>query len=425
MEQKVDVLIVGAGPSGSIVGAMLHKLGVECLIVEKDQFPRFVIGESLLPFCMHAIEKAGFLDAVLKNQDKLGFQFKNGAAFVRGSNDDNIDYRYFDFCDKSSEGFGTTFQVRRAEFDNLLINEAIKQGVKVEFGIEAKEFDMQKDENGYISVKLNNGSSIKTKFLIDASGYGRVLPRAFDLETPSFLPPRMTLFTHIEDNISEPLYDRKKILITTHPKFDEVWFWLIPFSDGRCSIGVVGEKKFILGEKYSSANSPEEYKEILKEHVYSAPMLKRLLKDAKWDTPVREINSYSANVKRLCGENYALLGNAGEFLDPVFSSGVTIAMHSSTLLAPLVARIIKGEKVDLEEEYAKPLNVGIDAFKTYVSGWYDKKFQEVIYAPKENHIVKRQICSILAGFAWDEKNPYVYKSKQALDAIYEICMSEK
>lgn len=154
-------------------------------------------------------------------------------------------------------------------------------------------------------------------------------------------------------------------------------------------------------------------------------MLKRLLKDAQWDTPARMISGYSTNVKTLYGESYALLGNAGEFLDPVFSSGVTIAMHSSTLLAPLVARIITGGKVDFEEEYARPLNIGINAFKTYVSGWYNQKFQKVIYASKENHIVKRQVCSILAGFAWDDANPYVYKSNQALDALYEICSSEE
>lgn len=419
MEKKIDVLIIGAGPSGSIVSALLHKLDIKCLVIEKEVFPRFVIGESLLPFCMHSIEKAGFLDAVLKNQNKMGFQFKNGAAFVRGDSEDNIDYRYFEFSDKSSDGYGTTFQVRRAEFDKLLIDEAISQGVSVEFNVAAKEFNMQKDQDGYISVTLSNRDVIKTKFLIDASGYGRVLPKALNLEIPSSFPPRMALFTHIQDRITEPLYDRKKILIATHAKFHDVWFWLIPFSDGFCSIGVVGEKDRVL--KHSSLiGDPENLKQILKDHVYQTPMLSRLLRNAIWDMPTRLISGYSTNVKSLHGENYALLGNAGEFLDPVFSSGVTIAMHSATLLAPLVARIINGEDVNLEEEYAKPLNIGINAFKTYVSGWYNQKFQKIIFSQKENFVVKRHICSILAGFAWDDNNPYVSKSSQAIETLYQI-----
>lgn len=424
MGRKVDVLVIGAGPSGSIVSALLHQEGIDCMVIDRERFPRFVIGESLLPFCMHAIQKAGFLGAVLKNQDTLGFQFKNGVAFTRGKNDVDVDYRYFEFSDKSSEGFGFAFQVRRSEFDKLLIDEAIKQGVKVQFGVGAKEFCLDKDANGYVSVLLDSGETIKTKFIVDASGYGRVLARALELEIPSFFLPKMAIFTHIEDRISEPLYDRKKILIATHPDFDDVWFWLIPFSDGRCSIGIVGEQDRILNTQ-QSVHTEQERAKVLQEHVYKVPMLKRLLKDAQWDTPARMISGYSTNVKTLYGESYALLGNAGEFLDPVFSSGGTIAMHSSILLAPLVARIITGGKVDFEEEYARPLNIGINAFKTYVSGWYNQKFQKVIYASKENHIVKRQVCSILAGFAWDDANPYVYKSNQALDALYEICSSEE
>jgi len=406
--KEVDILIIGAGPSGSVVSALLNKhKDLKILVVEKELFPRFVIGESLLPFCMQMLEEAGFLEAVKAH----GFQFKNGAAFSYKD-----EYRYFDFCDKSSAGYGTTFQVQRGDFDKLLIDEAIKQGVEVKFQTCVEDVKFQADFAlvSLKDLKENKNFELKAKFIIDASGYGRVLPRIMDLETPSNLAARKAYFTHIEDNISEVLYDRKKILITTHPEMKEVWFWLIPFSNGRCSLGVVGEPKFV------DIQGLDEL-ETLKTHTFKAPLLKRLLKDAKFDTPVRSIHSYSKDVKTLFGERFLLLGNASEFLDPVFSSGVSIAMYSAHLAAKLAPRILKGEKLDLNELYAKPLMLGINTFRTYVEGWYDGSFQRVIYTKNENNDIKRQICSILAGYAWDMSNVYVRKSKEALKALEAYC----
>ncbi len=402
--KEIDVLVVGAGPSGSVVSAILHRQNLSVLVVEKEKFPRFVIGESLLPACMGIMEEAGFLDAVKRH----GFQFKNGAAFSWGDK-----YRYFDFCDKSSKGYGTTFQVQRGDFDKVLIDEAIKQGVPVKFEVALESVEFQNDA---VVANLSNGETIKAKYIVDASGYGRVLPRMLDLEVPSTLTPRKAIFTHIEDNISEVLYDRKKILITTHPRFRDVWFWLIPFSNGRCSIGVVGEEKTIDIEG-------KDLEETLKAHTYEAPMLNRLLNNAKWDTPVRTIKSYSKDVRQLYGDRYILLGNASEFLDPVFSSGVTIAMYSALMAGNLVARILRGESVDLESEYAKPLMIGINAFRTYVNGWYSGEFHDVIYTNAENNDIKRQICSILAGYAWDTNNPYVVNSDTALKTLWEYTKS--
>lgn len=402
--KEIDVLVVGAGPSGSVVSAILHRQNLSVLVVEKEKFPRFVIGESLLPACMGIMEEAGFLEAVKRH----GFQFKNGAAFSWGDK-----YRYFDFCDKSSDGYGTTFQVQRGDFDKVLIDEAIRQGVPVKFEVALESVEFQNDA---VVANLSNGEVVKAKYIVDASGYGRVLPRMLDLEVPSTLTPRKAIFTHIEDNISEVLYDRKKILITTHPRFRDVWFWLIPFSNGRCSIGVVGEEKTIDIEG-------KDLEETLKAHTYEAPILNRLLNNAKWDTPVRTIKSYSKDVRQLYGDRYILLGNASEFLDPVFSSGVTIAMYSALMAGNLVAQILRGEAVDLESEYAKPLMIGINAFRTYVNGWYSGEFQDVIYTNAENNDIKRQICSILAGYAWDTNNPYVVKSDTALKTLWEYTKS--
>lgn len=398
--REFDILVIGAGPSGAISSSLLSKYGFKVLCVDKEKFPRFVIGESLLPHCMTFLKEANLLEIV----EKAGFQYKNGAAFSCGDN-----YTYVDFCDKFTPGFGTTFQVKRADFDKLLIEEVQNQGVKVEFDTEVQDI---KFHQNFSLVKTQNGE-IKTKFIVDASGYSRVLPRLLNLEAKSTLSSKKAYFTHIKDNISEPLYDRNKILITTHPKNKEIWYWLIPFSDGTCSIGVVGEDRYL--------NVGLDDKETLKKHVYDAPMLKRLLNNAQWLKDARTIEGYSKNVSTLFGERFVLLGNAGEFLDPVFSSGITIAFKSASLAAKCINKKLKNKSVDFQKEYVDELMLGVNCFRTYVEGWYSGIFQDVIYSKNQNYDIKRKISAVLAGYAWDINNPFVVRSNEALKAVYEYC----
>ncbi|MDP8169902.1 NAD(P)/FAD-dependent oxidoreductase [Pasteurella skyensis] len=401
-----DVVIIGAGPSGSVSASLLKKQGLNVCILEKQHFPRFVIGESLLPYCMEILKKAELVDAI---NNEPSFQLKNGAAFTWGNR-----YTYFDFTDKFTAGAGTTFQVRRDKFDQILIDETIKKGVDVRFGNQLINFNNE-SEFALLDVKKENGEQyqLQAKFVLDASGYGRVLPKLLDLELPSHLPTRTAKFTHIDDNINDPQFDRNKILITTHPIHRDVWFWLIPFADNRCSIGVVGLPDILKGDCET----------VLKQFVFECPMLKRILNNANWDNdvPYREICSYSANVKTLYGKQFALLGNAAEFLDPVFSSGVTIALHSAHLACNVITRQLKSEAVDWQKEFADPLMIGVNAFRTYVLGWYDYSFQDVIYAKSPQPEIRQMIASILAGYAWDSNNPLVNKSSQRLATLAELC----
>ncbi|WP_118812340.1 NAD(P)/FAD-dependent oxidoreductase [Neisseria lactamica] len=404
MSTQFDVAVIGAGPAGSVASALLRKKGYQVCVLEKQHFPRFVIGESLLPHCMEMLEEAGFADAV---RAEPGFQLKNGAAFSWGSR-----YTEFDFTDKFSDGPGTTYQVRRAVFDKILIGEAAKQGVEVRFGHGVTAFDNSGDF-ARLNIETDTGKryELTAKFVLDASGYGRVLPRLLDLETPSHLPPRQAHFTHIDDNITHPKFDRNKILITTHPQHRDVWIWLIPFGGNRCSVGVVGTPDKLVGESET----------VLKKFVYECPMLNEILDKAVWenDFPFRSIQGYSANVKSLHGRHFALLGNAAEFLDPVFSSGVTIALHSAKLAADLLAKQLEGGTADWDTEFAEPLMIGVDTFRTYVDGWYDFRFQNVVYAPDRSPEISRMLSSILAGYAWDTENPFVAKSEQRLTALSE------
>ncbi|MBF6023357.1 NAD(P)/FAD-dependent oxidoreductase [Lysobacter niastensis] len=410
--ERTQVLIVGAGPAGSVAAAMLRQQGREVLILEREQFPRFSIGESLLPQSMEYIEAAGLLRDVVE----AGFQYKNGASFVRGERQTEFDFRERFFRDATAPGWGTTYQVQRADFDHVLAKGAQRMGAQLRFGHEV--LSVEPGETPRVTARAPDGTEyvIEADFILDASGFARLLPRLLQLEAPSNFPARGAIFTHVEDNI--PLdsgFDRNKILITTHPEHVDVWYWTIPFSNGRCSLGVVAEKTFL--DRYQGSD-----RERLQAIVGEDPNLTRLLANAKWDVmPVRQIMGYSSNVKSLWGPGYALLGNAGEFLDPVFSSGVTIAFKSAQLASECLARHYAGESVDWEREFAIPLRGGVQTFRRFVESWYAGGFQKIIFHETQQPDVRRMICSILAGYAWDAKNPYVADTGRRLAVLEEIC----
>ncbi|WNO59541.1 NAD(P)/FAD-dependent oxidoreductase [Rheinheimera sp. MMS21-TC3] len=409
--QHFDVIIIGAGPSGSTAGAMLADAGKRVLSIEKQHFPRFSIGESLLPHCMEFLTIAGLEPALQQQAKQLGFQYKDGAAFLRRGN-----YTDFDFTKKFGSGPGTTFQVKRAQFDKLLADEAEKKGLEIRYGITVTGFDNSDPKITVLTVEdeQGNSSQLSASFVLDASGFGRVLPRLLDLELPSNFPIRQANFCHIKDGITSPTFDRNKILITVHDKHPDVWFWLIPFSDGTASFGVVGKT-----ERFDSSLTTQEN---LWQQLKETPALAELLVNAKPLHEVRTITGYSASVRQLYGKNYALLGNAGEFLDPVFSSGVTIAMRSSVTAVRLVLRQLEGEQPDWEQEFSAPLRKGIKTFRYFVEAWYDGRFQDVIFSTKRNDGVTAMISAILAGYAWDETNPYVAETERRMNVLREICI---
>ena len=405
--ESTDVLIIGAGPAGAVAAGFLRQQGRRVLVLEREQFPRFSIGESLLPQSMEYIEAAGMLRDVVE----AGFQYKNGAAFAWGDR-----YTAFDFRDKFSPGWCTTYQVQRATFDKVLADAAARMGAEIRFRHEVTAIDLDGDKPR-VSVRDAEGRAydVEARFVLDASGFGRVLPRLLELETPSNFPVRGAIFTHIADRIPHGgTFDREKIRVTVHPQRPDVWFWTIPFSNGRCSIGVVAEQAFL-------ANYGGSEIERLRAILAEAPTLAQLLKDAEWDTPARQIVGYSANVKSLWGKGFALLGNAGEFLDPVFSSGVTIAFKSASLATRCLAREFAGEAVDWQADYAAPLKAGVDTFRAFVDAWYAGGFQKIIFHERHTPDIRRMISAILAGYAWDTQNPYVAQAKRRLGVLEELC----
>ena len=406
MNEFVDVLVIGAGPSGCVSSCYLHNNGAKVKVVEKTKFPRLVVGESLIPRAMEHFHEAGLFDAL----DKMNFEKKPGARFIRGE-----EVCDFDFSQNYTEGWTWTWQVPRADFDNTMAQEVIRKGIDLEFESEVIDIEFN-GKNSVTTVKDKNGNlkKIHAKFVIDSSGYGRVLPRLLDLDYPSGLAPHSAIFTHIKD-INRPEND----IISFDIIETEVWLWVIQFSNGNTSVGIVGPTDFI------DSLSSESTSEALRKAILMSKHSKDRFGDLDFLFEPIKLQNYSRAVKKMYGDGFALTGNSTEFLDPIFSSGVAFATESGMLAAKLALREINGENVDWETEFSDYMKEGIETFRTYVEEWYTGNLQTLFFHQPENPEVKRKICSVLAGYVWDKSNPFVLKHKNIIKNMAHMLNMKK
>ncbi len=400
---KVDVLVIGAGPAGSIASSIINKAGYKVKIVEKEKFPRFVIGESLLPRVMDHLDEAGLLDAV----KKAGFQEKFGAKFVRGN-----EVCDFNFTDQFSKGWNWTWQVPRGQFDKILSETAASMGVDVQHEMAVTDIKFN-GTNSVTTVVNKNGvqEQIEAKFIVDASGYGRVIPRMFGLDKPSNFEPRKTHFTHFKDLKRPEGIDGNRITVVVHQQ--RTWIWIIPFSNGITSVGFVADPEFF-------QDFPEDPTERMKGIIASDIHTRERFAGAEMMFEPRTIEGYAISTKQLYGEGFVLCGNATEFLDPVFSSGVTFAMESGNKAAKLVIETLKGNSVDWQKDYTDYMMQGINTFRSYVAGWYEGDLHEIFFSENPDSEIKKQICSVLAGYVWDLDNPFVKRHDRALKSLANV-----
>lgn len=394
LKEFVDVLVIGAGPSGCVSAGHLFNNGVKVKVVEKTKFPRLVVGESLIPRVMDHFAEAGLFPAL----DAMNFEKKLGARFIRGE-----EICIFDFSDKYGEGWDWTWQIPRADFDNTMAQEIIRKGIDLEFESEVLAVEFE-GKNSITTVKDKDGNmkQIHAKMIIDSSGYGRVLPRLLDLDTPSSLDPHSSIFTHVYD-VNRP-EGEEGTLISFDILETEVWLWVIPFSNGNTSLGVVGPTSFI-----NSLSENKDSREALNNAIKLSDYYVKRFGGVDFLFEPVKLENYSRSVKRMYGDGFALTGNSSEFLDPVFSSGVCFATESGMLAAKLYLKEQQGIAVDWEEEFTGYMRRGIGVFTTYVKEWYTGNLQTLFFHRPENHDVKRKICAVLAGYVWDETNPFVKK----------------
>ncbi|MBL4624221.1 MAG: tryptophan 7-halogenase, partial [Flavobacteriales bacterium] len=195
------------------------------------------------------------------------------------------------------------------------------------------------------------------------------------------------------------------------------WVWMIPFSNGKTSIGFVGYEKDI---KKQEGSLEEQFRAFLKD----IPQVPERFYDAKFRFEPKQIMGYSAAVKQLYGPGYVLTGNATEFLDPIFSSGVTFACESARISGELICKELKGETQNWEIDYTKHLMQGVDTFRTYVEAWYDGRLQTIFFSGLSEPNINIKICSVLAGYVWDKTNSFVRSHDKSLTNLSKLLKSQ-
>ena len=399
-----DVLVIGAGPAGSVAGSLLSRQGHRVITLEAGTLPRFQIGESLLPRSNDILAAAGLLDAVVARR----YQPKNAALFL-----DRERRERFCFADAFPGQRAQTFQVPRDDFDQTLASAARGHGVDVRFNHKVETIELAGDQVSLsvLDLEADRRLQLHAGFVLDCSGYGRVLPRLLGLEKRSEIPPRIALFTWVEGDDRPPGDLEGDIWICIHPR--GAWGWIIPFSNGRTSVGLVMPQA-----DYESVSGCD--RDRLFALLQEDPNVRVRLRNASPVLKTVKLSGWAAAVTKFHGPGWAVTGNASEFLDPVFSSGVTLALESSSIAAGLVHRSLCGEAVDWDAEYDAAVDKAVGVFKVFVRSWYEGSLPRILLSPNKHPAIKQAITAVLGGYVTDPSNPFVRDPEKTLAAVLKL-----
>ncbi|HSV63229.1 MAG TPA: NAD(P)/FAD-dependent oxidoreductase [Chthoniobacterales bacterium] len=379
-----DVAIIGGGPAGSVAAALLARAGRRVIVLERDKFPRFHIGESLLPFSMQAFTRLGLHEKFAR----AGFMEKFGGEMYGACGDDGVKFYFEDgFCSQTDR----SYQVTRADFDKVLLDHAAESGAEVreETGVDKVDFS----EDGAtlaISRKGNGGpEEIRARYVIDASGRNSILSAKFKLKKNYDHLQKVSVFAHYDGMIRAEGRDGT---LTRMVRALDRWFWVIPLSATRTSVGVVLD-----GAVYKKSGLSAE--EFLQQAIEEQPILMQQMRDAERVTPVRTAADFSYRSTQLTGDRWMLAGDAAGFIDPVFSSGVFLAVLAGEQAADVLHEVLDrpAKRRKLFARYGRNINKAMDVYLRFVDAWYSKEFIEVFLHPQDLFQIPPAVNAVLGG----------------------------
>ena len=357
-----DVIVIGAGPAGSAAATFLARGGLSVLVLEREELPRFKIGESLIPATFSTLDRLGVIDELRAS----AFPKKYSVQFYSGSGEASAP---FYFSETEPEATAQTWQVLRSEFDVLLLENAKKSGVEVLTGASVKQVLFEGDRA--VGVRILNGEaqSLSCKLVIDASGQRAVLARQLKIQRQD---PRLRMaafFTHFEGGLRDPGIDEGATLVL-HTACKKSWFWYIPLPDDRVSVGVVGPIRHLVQGRQGD---PQR---IFDEELARCPGLLPRLVEARQVMEMKVLNDFSYAASRAAGDGWMLVGDAFCFLDPIYSSGVRLALSSAELAADTALdAFAAGDFSAVRLARHEPrLRAGIHAFRKLVYAFYNPRF---------------------------------------------------
>jgi geranylgeranyl reductase family protein len=377
-----DVIVIGGGPAGSTVATRMQQLGRKVVLFERERFPRFHIGESLLPCSMPLFDALGVQSAL----KAANFLPKYAAEFVTA---DGEWQRRYAFADGLVEGPGSAYEVDRAEFDKVLLDHAAAEGVTVEQETQVTKFESNR-HGASVTVRGPAGErTVTAELVVDATGQSSLLAGRLNLREMDQGLKNVAVFSHFEGATRHSGEREGDITVVLVP---EGWWWVIPLRGDRTSVGLVAP-----GRKYKGQKLDEDF---LKARIEATPYLKTRLEHARRVAPVRSMSDYSYVSKRLAGDRWLMVGDAGAFIDPVFSTGVYLGMTSAFRAAEAVDRAFARNDFSaaMFSDYERFVRRIVSRYRDFVKGFYRPEFVEVLMQPSDWLKLRAAITSLLAGY---------------------------
>lgn len=403
--RRCDVLVIGGGPAGSTVAPLLAEKGHHVVVLEKAHHPRFHIGESLLPANLPLLERMGVADEV-----KAIGMYKPGAEFVSPWHEHSQVFQFADAWDKSMPH---AYQVKRSAFDEILIRNAGKKGATVIEGCKATGVDFLPDDSVMVKSTLDDGHEVHwhARFLIDASGRDTFLANRFRIKQRSERHNSAAVYGHFANVERKEGPTEGNITIFW---FDHGWFWFIPLVDGVTSIGMVTWPYFM------KTRGKRSLTQFLQDGIASCPGLAARMKSATLVNEVEATGNFSYTSTHNHGRNYVLLGDAYAFIDPVFSSGVMLAMHSGVVAAETVDTCLKTphKAAAALKHFDRQVRHGPTQFSWFIYRVTNPIMRDLLMHPKNMFRMQEALLSVLAGDIYG-KTP-IWRSVRTFKLLYYI-----